>query len=81
MYATHLHPRRALMALMAATLAALAIAVPGRLAAGDLDFGGGAGNAAPGTAAERAVPVRPQWIKDPLASPLRGLQAPMVSTY
>ena len=75
MYASHLHPRRTLTALIAAGLAALAIAIPVRLA-GDLSLGSGGSGAAPVSDTSHIAPAKPQWIHHPLASPLSELQAP-----
>ena len=79
MHATHLYPRRSLIALAAAALATIAVAIPLRLAGEGLSVGGvdKAGSAASATA--RLSPQsKPDWIKDPLAPPLRQFEAPVV---
>jgi hypothetical protein len=70
MHATHLHPRRALAAALAAlALLLAAIALPARLADGDLSLGG-AGHASSVT----TVSASPTTA-DPLGSPLQQLPA------
>jgi hypothetical protein len=80
MYATHHHPRRALIALAAAALAALAIVIPGRLAIDGMSFGGGDSSGAAAAAPVTVSPSAstPQWIKNPVASPVRELQPSLV---
>jgi hypothetical protein len=81
MHATHLYPRRSLIALAAAALATMAMAIP-RLAGEGFSFGGGdkAGSAAPLAPAtvQFSPQPKPYWVKDPLASPLPQLEAPVV---
>ena len=82
MHATHLYPRRSLIALAAAALATIAIAIPAHLVGEGLSFGDGdqAGSAAPTAPAtvQLSPQPKPYWLKDPLASPLRQLEGPVV---
>jgi hypothetical protein len=82
MHATHPYPRRSLIAPVAAALAAIAIAVPVRLGAEHLSFSGASIAPAPATpTCTLLAPVpKPYWITDPLASPLRQLEAPVRPT-
>ena len=83
MYATHLHPRRSLTALLAAAVAAIALAIPVRLVADDIGSGGtSSSGAAPVTAMSPQLPLKakPYWVQDPLASPLQPLEAPVAAT-
>ena len=83
MYATHLHPIRSLMALLAAALAALVLAVSVRLVSDDLGSGGTSSSPAAPATVTKLEPARhgkPYWVKDPLASPLLPLEAPVKRT-
>jgi hypothetical protein len=72
MHATHLHPRRALAAALAAlALMLAAIALPARLADGDLGLGGHS-TASSAKAISGSTAASPG---DPLGSPLRQLPA------
>jgi hypothetical protein len=84
MNATHPDSRRSLIALAAAALATIAIAIPVRLVAEDLNFGGAGKTGtevrpAPVTV-QHSPQAKPDWIKDPLASPLQQLEAPVAPT-
>ena len=70
----HLHPRRALVAAVAAMALALLALMPA--AAGDLDFslGGADRGAAAPASAPATTPGEPAWQQNPFAYPL--LQAP-----
>ena len=75
MHAIDPHPRRALLAAMAAlTVAFLAAVAPPTL--DDVSFGGSGGHAATAAPATRQLPSdsRPAWLRHPLASPLRDLR-------
>jgi hypothetical protein len=75
MHATHLHPRRPLaVALVLLALGVTAVTLPPRLADGDFGLGGQHGTAAPASSVSGA-PARD--VKDPLASPLVELPAPV----
>jgi len=84
MNATHPDSRSSLIALAAAALATIAIAIPVRLVAEDLNFGGAGKTGtkvppAPVTV-QHSPHAKPDWIKDPLASPLQQLEAPVTPT-
>jgi hypothetical protein len=86
MNATHPDSRRSLIALAAAALATISIAIPVRLVAEDLNFGGAGKTRTEVRPAPAPVTVqhspqaKPDWIKDPLAPPLQQLEAPVAPT-
>jgi len=77
MHATHLHPRRALLAAVAAFMLALAALMPATLGDASFSFGLGDRSAPAQATAPAAATTRsePAWKDNPFAHPL--LQAPV----
>jgi len=78
MHATHLHPRHALLAAVAAFLLAMAALMPATLEDASLGLGtagNGASAQAPAPAAASTPRAEPVWERNPFAHPLLQMPA------